>query len=69
MANTTMDESRRIHRGMNGKKGRYEGSAKDIRQDAAGARRTGVSVRKYEGSPADRRQDKAGQRRLTKRGK
>ena len=40
-------------------KGKGEGSAADIRQDRAGARRAGKTLKAYEGSAADRRADKA----------
>ena len=36
-----------------------EGSAADKRQDKAGARKAGVSLKAYEGSAADKRADKA----------
>jgi hypothetical protein len=47
-------------------RGRGEGSKADMRQDKAGARKKGVSLKAYEGSAADRRADKA---RMAKRGK
>lgn len=45
---------------------RYEGSAKDERQDARGARAMGVSRRDYEKSSRDKREDAAGQKKLSK---
>ena len=40
-------------------KSKGEGSAADKRQDAAGAKKAGVSLKKYEGSAADKRADRA----------
>jgi|KBSMisStaDraftv2_1062788.scaffolds.fasta_scaffold03814_4 hypothetical protein len=47
----------------------YEDSKADKREDAAGAKRAGVSAKKYETSAAEKRADSAGQKRLTPRGK
>lgn len=46
---------------------KYEGSPKDIREDARGAKRMGVSVKDYEKTSRDRREDAAGQRRMAQR--
>lgn len=43
---------------------RYEKSPTDIREDARGARRLGVSLSQYEKTSRDKREDAAGQRRL-----
>ena len=40
---------------------RYEGSAKDNREDARGMRATGMQRQDYEKSARDRKEDKAGQ--------
>ena len=40
-------------------KGKGEGSRADMRQDRAGAKKAGMSMKKYEGSAADKRADKA----------
>jgi hypothetical protein len=45
-------------------KRKYEGSAADRREDAAGAKRLGISQRQYEKTAQDRKEDAAGQRRL-----
>lgn len=63
MKSVSLEESKRVHRKP--AKGQFEGSPRDIRQDAAGAKKAGVSLKTYEGSPKDRRQDAAGQRRMT----
>ncbi len=39
-------------------KGKGEGSAADMRQDRAGAKKAGMSLKKYEGSAADRAADR-----------
>jgi hypothetical protein len=48
---------------------RYEGSAKDRREDKAGAAKRGITQRNYEKTAADRRQDAKGQAQFNKRGK
>jgi hypothetical protein len=45
------------------RKPRYEGSPKDIKQDKAGARKLGVSLKAYEKTARDKAEDKAGSRR------
>lgn len=47
----------------------YEDSKADKREDAAGAKRVGVSAKQYETSAAEKRADRAGQKRLSARGK
>lgn len=42
----------------------YEGTARDRREDAKGARELGVSQKAYEKTPRDVREDRAGQARL-----
>jgi len=41
----------------------YEGSAKDKKQDKAGAKKLGVSLKAYERTARDKAEDKAGARR------
>jgi hypothetical protein len=48
---------------------RYEGSAKDRKEDRVGAAKRGITQRNYEKTAADRRQDAKGQAQLNKRGK
>ncbi len=43
---------------------KYEGSPADRREDAAGARKLGVSKAAYERTARDRREDAAGRRKL-----
>ena len=47
-------------------KGKGEGSKADMRQDRAGAKKAGMSLKAYEGSAADKRADRA---RMGKKGK
>lgn len=47
----------------------YEGSPKDVRQDKAGARKLGVSLKSYERTGRDKAEDKAGQKQLYGKGK
>jgi hypothetical protein len=46
------------------KKPLFEGSKKDLKQDKAGAKKMGVSMKAYERTPKDKAQDKAGQRQM-----
>lgn len=39
----------------------YEGSSKDMRQDKAGARKLGVSLKAYERTGRDKAEDRVGQ--------
>lgn len=48
---------------------RYEDSKADIREDAAGAKKAGMSAKAYEKSAAEKRADAAGQKRLNARKK
>lgn len=45
-------------------KPKYEGTARDRREDAKGAREMGLSQAAYEKTARDRREDRAGQQRL-----
>jgi len=45
---------------------RYEGSKADKKEDARGARASGLTRRDYEKSARDKREDAAGQKRLNK---
>jgi hypothetical protein len=47
----------------------FEGSSKDKRQDARGAKKLGISKKAYEGTPQDKAEDAAGQRQMYKKGK
>lgn len=44
---------------MKARGGKGEGSAADKRQDRAGAKKAGMSLKAYEGSAADRKADRA----------
>lgn len=46
---------------------RYEGSPADKREDRAGAKRRGESLKQYERSAADKREDKRGQAKLDRK--
>ncbi len=46
--------------------GKFEGSPKDLAQDAKAAKKSGMSAKAYEKSPADAKADAAGDRAMTK---
>ena len=48
-------------------KGKGENSPADRRQDRAGAKKAGMSMKRYEGSPADRKADAKRERGKGKR--
>jgi hypothetical protein len=43
---------------------KFEGSPADMREDRAGAKRRGMTLKQYERSAADKREDKRGQAKL-----
>jgi hypothetical protein len=45
---------------------RFEGSPKDIKQDAKGAKKLGISAKAYERSARDKAEDRAGQKNMKK---
>lgn len=45
---------------------KYEGSKKDMKEDKAAAKKSGMSMKKYEASPADMKKDRAGAKKLMK---
>jgi len=50
-----------------GRPHKFEGSKADMRQDRAGAKRLGVSLKEYERTARDREEDRKGQAKLKKR--
>jgi hypothetical protein len=48
---------------------KFEGSPKDLRQDAKGARKLGISAKAYERTARDKAEDRAGQKIMQRKGK